>query len=246
MDRMLYVAMSGAKQAMEQHASVANNMANVSTTGFRAQINSFQAVPVVGEESPTRAFVVTTTPRADFRPGPLQDTGRNLDVAVRGEGWLVVQTDAGEAYTRAGNLQIGPEGEVTTMGGRAVLGDAGPLVVPPGSSLTIAANGLVTARAAGNPAVGMTEVGRIKLVNPDPGELVRGEDGLFRMADGLAPADTDSAVTLASGFLEGSNVNAVEAMVEMIATSRLLEMQMKSIQAANDNAQIANKLLALE
>jgi flagellar basal-body rod protein FlgF len=246
MDRMLYVAMSGAKQAMEQHASVANNMANISTTGFRAQINSFEAVPVVGEESPTRTFVVTTTPRADFRPGPLQDTGRTLDVAVRGEGWLVVQTDAGEAYTRAGNLQVGPEGEVTTLGGRPVLGDAGPLVVPPGSSLTIAANGLVTARVAGNPAVGMTEVGRIKLVNPAPGELVRGEDGLFRMGEGLPPADTDSAVTLASGFLEGSNVNAVEAMVEMIATSRLLEMQMKSIQTANDNAQIANKLLALE
>ena len=243
MDRMLYVAMSGARQAMEQHASTANNMANISTTGFRAQINNFQAVPVLGQEPPTRAFVVTTTPGADFRPGALQDTGRALDVAIRGDGWLVVQTDAGEAYTRAGNLQVGPDGQVTTMGGRPVLGDAGPLVVPPGSSLTIAANGLVTATVAGNP-VGMTEVGRIKLVNPVSSDLVRGEDGLFRMAEGLPPAEADPAATLSSGFLEGSNVNAVEAMVEMIAVSRLLEMQMKSIQTANDNAQAANKLLA--
>jgi flagellar basal-body rod protein FlgF len=243
-DRMLYVAMSGARQAMEQHASVANNMANVSTTGFRAQINSFRAVPVVGEESPTRAFVITTTPGADFTPGPLQDTGRAIDVAVRGDGWLVVQTETGEAYTRAGNLQVGPDGQVTTLGGRVVLGDAGPLAVPPGAAVTIAASGLVSARVAGNPAVGMTEAGRLKLVNPPVDELVRGDDGLFRMADGLPPADADPAVTLAAGFLEGSNVNAVEAMVDMIAASRLLEMQMKSLRTADENAQSANKLLA--
>ncbi len=244
MDRMLYVAMSGAKQAMEQHASVTNNIANVSTTGFRAQVNSFQAVPVLGEESPTRAFVITTTPRADFRPGPLNETGRALDVAVRGDGWLVVQTGTGEAYTRAGSLQVDAEGQVTTTSGLPVLGDAGPLVIPPGSAVSIAANGLVTARGPGNPATGLAEVGRLKLVNPAPSELVRGDDGLFRMADGLPPADADAAVTVASGFLEGSNVNAVEAMVALIATSRLLEMQMKSLQSADENAQAANRLLA--
>lgn len=241
---MLYVAMSGAKQAMEQHASVTNNIANVSTTGFRAQVNSFQAVPVLGEESPTRAFVITTTPRADFRPGPLNETGRALDVAVRGDGWLVVQTGTGEAYTRAGSLQVDAEGQVTTTSGLPVLGDAGPLVIPPGSAVSIAANGLVTARGPGNPATGLAEVGRLKLVNPAPSELVRGDDGLFRMADGLPPADADAAVTVASGFLEGSNVNAVEAMVALIATSRLLEMQMKSLQSADENAQAANRLLA--
>lgn len=245
MDRMLYVAMSGAKQAMEQHASVTNNIANVSTTGFRAQVNSFQAVPVLGEESPTRAFVIATTPRADFRPGPLSETGRALDVAVRADGWLVVQTEAGEAYTRAGNLQVDAEGQVTTTSGLPILGDAGPLVIPPGSAVSIAANGLVTARGPGNPVTGLTEVGRLKLVNPSPSELVRGDDGLFRMLDGLPPADADPAVTVASGFLEGSNVNAVEAMVAMIATSRLLEMQMKGLQAADENAQAANRLLAM-
>ncbi len=245
MDRMLYVAMSGAKQALEQHASIANNMANVGTTGFRAQINSFQAVPVVGDELPTRAFVISATPRADFSPGPLGETGRTLDVAVRGDGWLVVQTpDGGEAYTRAGNLQVDADGQVTSMQGLPVLGDAGPLVIPPGAGVSIAENGLVTARGLGSPLTGLTEVGRLKLVNPATSELVRGADGLFRMADGLPAADGDPAVRVASGFLEGSNVNPVTAMVDMITASRVMDMQMKSLQTADENAQSANKLLA--
>jgi flagellar basal-body rod protein FlgF len=244
MDRMLYVAMSGAKQAMEQHASVANNMANVSTTGFRAQINAFQAVPVAGEEAATRAFVVSTTPGADFRQGPLSETGRDLDVALKGEGWLVLQTEGGEAYTRAGNLQVAPDGQVTSAAGLPVLGDGGPLVIPPGSTVSIAANGLVSARVPGSGATGLVEVGRLKLVNPAAGELVRGADGLFRMAEGLPPADADPGVAVASGYLEGSNVNAVDAMVDMIAVSRLLEMQMKALQTADENAQSANRLLA--
>jgi len=244
MDRMLYVAMSGAKQAMEQQASVANNMANVSTPGFRAQVNSFRAVPVVGEEAATRTFVAATTPGADFRHGTLTETGRALDVAVRGEGWLVVQTAAGEAYTRVGNLQVGPGGELTTMAGRALVGDAGPLVVPPGSVVTVAANGVVTAQGAGDPAVGVAEVGRLKLVNPRAADLERGDDGLFRMREGLPPAEADAAVVLATGAVEGSNVNPVEAMVAMIANARLFELQMKSMQTASENAQLANKLLA--
>ena len=244
MDRMLYVAMSGAKQAMEQHASVANNIANVSTTGFRAQINAFQAVPVIGEEAATRAFVISTTPGADFRAGPSSETGGDLDVAIKGDGWLVVQTEAGEAYTRAGNLQVAPDGQVTGAAGLPVLGDGGPLVIPPGSTVSIAANGLVSARVPGSGATGLVEVGRLKLVNPAAGELVRGADGLFRMADGLPPADADAAVKVASGFLEGSNVNAVDAMVDMITVSRLLEMQMKALQTADENAQSANRLLA--
>ncbi|MGK6311151.1 flagellar basal-body rod protein FlgF [Variovorax sp. DT-64] len=245
MDRMLYVAMSGAKQAMEQQASVANNMANVSTPGFRAQVNSFRAVPVVGEEPTTRAFVVTTTPGADFSHGPLTQTGRDLDVAVHGDGWLVVQTpDGGEAYTRVGNLQVGADGQLLTMGARPVVGEGGALVVPPGSKVQIAANGAITARGAGDPLVGVAEVGRLKLVNPPTADLVRGDDGLFRMREGLPPAEADAAVTVASGAVEGSNVNPVEAMVSMIAQARSFEMQMKSMQTANENAQSANKLLA--
>jgi len=244
-DRMLYVAMSGAKQVMEQQAAVANNMANVSTPGFRAQIANFRAVPVVGQEAPTRAFVAATTPGADFTHGPLTETGRALDVAVSGSGWLVVQTpDGGEAYTRVGNLQVGADGQLLTMGARPVVGEGGALVLPPGAQVQIASNGAITARGAGDPLVGVAEVGRLKLVNPPTTDLVRGDDGLFRMRDGLPPAEADAAVTVASGVVEGSNVNPVEAMVSMIAQARSFEMQMKSMQTANENAQSANKLLA--
>uniref|UniRef100_UPI000D3D8A78 flagellar basal-body rod protein FlgF n=1 Tax=unclassified Variovorax TaxID=663243 RepID=UPI000D3D8A78 len=246
MDRMLYVAMSGAKQVMEQQAAVANNMANVSTPGFRAQIANFRAVPVVGAEAPTRAFVAATTPGADFTHGPLTETGRALDVAVSGEGWLVVQTpDGGEAYTRVGNLQLSADGQLSTMGGRPVMGDNGAMTVPPGSAVTIAANGLVSARdAATNTLTGIAEVGRLKLVNPPTADMVRGDDGLFRMRAGLQPAEADQAVTLVSGAVEGSNVNPVEAMVSMISNARSFEMQMKSMQSADTNAQSANKLLS--
>ncbi len=245
MDRMIYIGMGGAKQAMEQQASVANNMANVSTPGFRAQINSYRAVPVVGDEMATRAMVVATAQGADMRAGPLTQTGRALDVAIRGDGWLAVQTpDGTEAYTRVGNLQVGAEGQLLTMDSLPLLGDAGPVVVPPGSSLTVAADGVITALGAGDPAVGAAEVGRLKLVNPPVRELVRGDDGLFRMQAGVAAPPADPNVRLLSGAIEGSNVNAVEAMVDMIANARRFEMQMKTLQTAESNDQQANKLLA--
>lgn len=245
MDRMIYIGMGGAKQAMEQQAAVANNMANVSTPGFRAQINNYRAVPVVGDEMATRAMVVATTQGADMRSGPLMQTGRPLDVAVRGDGWLTVQTpDGGEAYTRVGNLQVGAEGQLLTMDSLPLLGDAGPVVVPPGSSLTVAADGVITALGAGDPAAGASEVGRLKLVNPAVSDLVRGDDGLFRILPGAAAPQADPGVRLLSGTLEGSNVNAVEAMVDMIANARRFEMQMKTLQTAESNDQQANKLLA--
>ena len=245
MDRMIYVGMTGAKQAMEQQASVANNMANVSTPGFRAQINNFRAVPVVGHEAATRAMVVATTPGADMRAGPLMQTGRALDVAVRGDGWLTVQMpDGSEAYTRVGNLQVGADGQLMTMDSRPLLGDAGPLVVPPGSSLVVTGDGVVSALGAGDPTVGAAEVGRLKLVNPAVGDLVRGDDGLFRMQAGAAAPAADPNVRLLTGALEGSNVNPVEAMVAMIANARRFEMQMKTLQTAESNDQQANKLLS--
>lgn len=245
MDRMIYVGMSGAKQAMEQQASVANNMANVSTPGFRAQINNFRAVPVVGLEAATRAMVVASTPGADMRSGPMTQTGRGLDVAVRGDGWLTVKMpDGSEAYTRVGNLQVSAEGQLTTMDARPVSGDSGLLVVPPGAALTITAEGMVSALSSGGPATGAAEVGRLKLVNPPAGDMVRGDDGLFRMLPGVAPAEADPAVRLLTGTLEGSNVNPVGVIVDMIANARRFDMQMKTLQTAETNDQQANKLLS--
>jgi flagellar basal-body rod protein FlgF len=245
MDRMIYIGMSGARQALEQQASVANNMANVSTNGFRAQINQFRAIPVAGDEVATRSFVVATTPAADLRSGPLIPTGRALDVAVRGDGWLTVKMpDGSEAFTRVGNLQVGADGQLQTMDSRPLLGDAGPLVVPPGSLVTVTNDGLVSALAADDSATSGAEVGRLKLVNPPAADLVRGDDGLFRMRPGAAAPQADPNVSLRSGVLEGSNVNPVEAMVAMIANARSFDMQMKTVQTAESNDQQANKLLA--
>ncbi|MFZ4478414.1 MAG: flagellar basal body rod protein FlgF [Rhodoferax sp.] len=245
MDRMIYIGLAGAKQALEQQASIANNMANVSTTGFRAQINQFRAVPVVGAEIATRTLVATTTPGADLRSGPLSPTGRALDVAVRGDGWLTVRMpDGSEAFTRVGNLQIGADGQMQTMDARPLMGDAGPLVVPPGSSVSVTNDGLVIALAEGDPPTSAAEVGRLKLVNPPSADLVRGEDGLFRMQTGAPAPQADPDVRLRTGVLEGSNVNPVEAMVAMIANARRFEMQMKTLQTAESNDQQANKLLS--
>lgn len=242
MDRMIYIGMTGAKQSVEQQAVIANNLANVATPGFRATINHFRAVPVVGSELQTRTAVIATTSGVDTRAGPLLQTGRAMDVAISGEGWLAVSLpEGGEAYTRMGNLQVGAEGQITTMDARPVIGDGGPLVVPPGAVLTIAPDGSISAQGAGANAA--TTVGRIKLVNPPINELVRGDDGLFYMIDGNGPPQAAPNVRLVSGSLEGSNVNPIEAMVDMISNARRYEMQMKTLQTANDNEQQANKLL---
>ncbi|MBY4898455.1 flagellar basal-body rod protein FlgF [Cupriavidus sp. AU9028] len=243
MDRMIYTALSGAKQTMDQQAAVANNLANVSTTGYRAQVNMFRAVPVVGQETQTRAFTLATTPGADFKAGPLTYTERPLDIAIKGNGWLAVQTPDGEAYTRAGSLQISPEGQLVTSSGRPVMGDGGPIAVPPGSAITIASNGVITARGPGEAANGLAQIGQLRLVNPPQNALARGDDGLFRMRQGADPVEADPNVRLVTGALEGSNVNPVEAMVDMIANARRFEMQIKMIQGADMNEQRANSLL---
>lgn len=250
MDRILYTAMSGAKQTMDQQAVVSHNLANVSTSGFRAQLHAMRAVPVQGDGAlATRVSVAATTPGSDFSPGPINRTGRELDVALIGDAWLAIQAaDGSEAYTRRGDLEVGPDGLVTVLG-RPVIGEGGPLIVPLGSSVTIGADGTLSAIGEGEGPEALVDVGRLKLVTP-PQALQRGDDGLFRMplndeggAQALA-ADDDAGVV--SGALEGSNVSAVEAMVAMIDVARRYEMQMKVISTADENAQRANNLLSLQ
>ncbi len=250
MDRILYTAMSGAKQTMDQQAVVSHNLANVATSGFRAQLHAMRAVPVQGDGAlPTRVSVAATTPGSDFSPGPITRTGRELDVAIIGDAWLAVQAgDGSEAYTRRGDLEVGPDGLVTVLG-RPVIGEGGPLVVPLGSSVSIGADGTLSAIGEGEGPEALVDVGRLKLVTP-PQALLRGDDGLFRMplnAEGEAQAlaaNEDAGVV--SGALEGSNVSAVEAMVSMIDVARRYEMQMKVISTADENAQRANNLLSLQ
>lgn len=245
MDRLIYTAMTGAKHALEQQATVSNNLANAATTGFRAQIDQFRAVPVQGAVLPTRAFVVDATTGSDFRTGAIEQTGRELDVAVQGEGWITVQAaDGSEAYTRNGSLKLDENGVLQTSDGLNVMGDGGPLSIPPGRNVAIGKDGTISLVPDGSAATGLTSVGRLKLVNPPAAELARGDDGLFRLKSGQA-ADTDPKVKVINGALESSNVNVVDAMVDMISLARAFDMNMKLLQNAESNDTKAAQLLSL-
>ena len=242
MDRMIYLAMTGAKQLLYEQDVVAQNLAKASTTGYRAETSAFRAVPVFGPGAPTRSFVEDSTPGSDFAPAPLEQTGRPLDVALQGEGWIAVQRpDGSEAYTRDGSLRVSANGVLQTRSGLNVLGDGGPLSVPPDAAVTIGGDGTVSVIPPGTQPSAIAAVGRIKLVNPDPSQLVRGGDGLFSLqGGGAAPSDSD--VKLVSGALEDSNVNVVEAMVSMIDLARQFDMQMKLLSNAAGNAREASQI----
>lgn len=246
MDRMIYLAMSGAKQALGQQATVAHNLANLTTNGFRAETSVFRAVPVIGEGAKTRTFVVDSTPGADFTPGVIQNTGRDLDIAVQGKGWIAVQSANGsEAYSRSGSLQLNANGVLQLRNGNAVIGDGGPISIPNDTLVTIAGDGTVSTVPTGNKPAANAVVGRIKLVNPPENTLERGDDGLFRVRGGNT-AEADANVHLVSGALETSNVNAVDAMVNMISLARQFDMQMKLLKDAEGNSRQAAQLLTMQ
>lgn len=243
MDRLIYTAMTGASQVLQQQATVSENLANASTPGFRAALNTFRAVPLVGEGLPTRTFVVDSTAGSDFTPGPLQQTGRALDVAVQGAGWIAVQgADGKEAYTRNGSFQVTPNGVLQTRTGLNVVGDGGPITIPPDTEVTFAKDGTISTVPSGGQATSVIVVGRLKLANPSPEQLERGGDGLFRLKDG-ATATADANVGVVPGSMEGSNVNTVEAMVNMISLARKFDMQMKILQSADNNARQASQIM---
>ncbi|MER2541651.1 MAG: flagellar basal body rod protein FlgF, partial [Azonexus sp.] len=220
MDRLIYTAMTGAKHVFMQQAGTANNLANASTIGFKAQEHRFRAVPVLGEGMPTRAFVVDASVSDVFDEGPLLFTGRNLDVAVQGRGWLPVQLpDGTEAYTRAGSLDVDVNGVLQTKSGYPVLGDGGPLNIPPDNSIEIAPDGTISVVPTFGARNSSSAIGRLKLVNPPEADLVRGADGLFRLRSGQ-PAAAVETVRVSPGSLEGSNVNVTDAMVNLISLSR--------------------------
>ncbi len=239
MDRLIYLSMAGAKATMQRQDVLAHNLANISTAGFRAELQAFRAVPVQGDGASTRVYALESTPGHSDQSGPLQSTGRPLDVAMKGQAWLAVQAlDGVEAYTRAGALEVDAQGSLVTAAGLPVQGEGGPIVVPPGAALDIAADGSVSA-SIGKAAPQV--IGRLKLVTPEA-PLQRGADGLFRAADGN-DLDADPNARLQSGALEGSNVSAVETMVAMIAAARQFEQQMKTLQGAEQRDQAGQKLL---
>ena len=245
MDRMIYTAMTGLKHILEQQATNSHNLANVSSNGFRAQIDSFRAVPVQGDGLPTRAFVVDATVGTDFTPGVIQTTNRELDVAIPDNGWFTVtRPDGTEAYTRNGSLKISENGLLQTTSGLSVMGDGGPITVPPDVSISIGKDGTISSTSNNTMPGPATILGRLKLVNPPDSTLVRGEDGLFSASDG-STIPADASVALVSGALEGSNVNVVDSMVNMINLARQFDIQMKLMQNAENNANKAGQILSL-
>jgi flagellar basal-body rod protein FlgF len=244
MDRLIYTAMTGAKATLDQQAAVTHNLANATSTGFRAELHKLRAVPVQSEALPTRAFVVDASVSSNFDAGPLQQTGRPFDVAVEGKGWLAVQLpDGTEAYTRDGSLELSPNGVLQTRSGLPVLGDGGPITIPPDNEVLIGKDGTISAMLAGGAQNVVNNVGQLKLVNPPEASLVRGDDGLFRLREGGA-APADEAVQVAGGYLEGSNVSVVDQMVAMISLARQFEMQTRMLQTAEANDQAATRVLA--
>lgn len=245
MDRMLYVAMTGAKQNMLAQGMTSNNLANVSTSGFKADLHAARAMPVYGEGYPTRVYAMTEKSGIDFSPGVLQATGRELDVAVENEGFIAVQSPNGnEAYTRAGNLRVTTAGLLTTAGGHPVKGDGGIISIPPYTKLDISRDGTISIVPVGASAEAVEVVDRIKLVNPNVRELYKANDSLFRLKNNQ-PAVADNSVTILSGNLEGSNVNIADTMVSMIELARQFEMQVKLMKLTEENDAKAAQLLQL-
>jgi flagellar basal-body rod protein FlgF len=247
MDRLIYTAMTGASQTLNRQAAVAHNLANVSSTGYRAEEHRLRAVQVQSNAQQkglaTRAFAVDASTHNDFTPGPMMFTGRQLDMAVQGPGWMAVQlADGSEAYTRNGSFEINVNGIVQTRNGLPVQGDGGPISIPPESKISVGADGTISAIPESGAQNTVSVIGRLKLVNPQETDLVRGEDGLFRMRDRSA-APSDERVTVAVGSLEGSNVNPAEQMVTMISLARQFEMQMKMLSSADANDKSATQIL---
>lgn len=245
MDRALYIAMSGARQNTLGQASHANNLANASTTGFRSDYSQSRAMGVFGEHFPTRAYAMVESPASDFRQGPLIETGRRMDVSIEHQGWFaVVGPDGQEAYTRAGDLSVDPNGRLLNGQGDQLIGDGGPVVLPPFTQIEVSRAGIITIQPAGEQPVGVAEPVQLKLVNPDPQDLEKGEDGLFRFREvGVGPADFDPNISLVNGFLEGSNVNAVSELTDLIALNRQYEMQVKLMKRVDENTAATTQLL---
>jgi flagellar basal-body rod protein FlgF len=244
MDRALYVAMTGAKQIMQAQAVNNHNIANINTVGFRSDMVSLFSQPIYGQGYPTRVNAVAGDAGTDFSSGVMESTGRDLDVAVNGKGYIAVMAaDGTEAYTRAGDLRVSPDGAVTTASGQAILTESGPLNVPPATNITIGNDGTVSVLSLGLNPVGISQTDRIKLVNPPEKDLEKGTDGLLRLKNG-AKAETDPNVTLTSGVLESSNVNAAQSLINMIELQRLYEFQVRSMNSTDQNEQMAEQMMS--
>lgn len=248
MDRALFLAMSGAKQNMQAMQLRANNLANVSTTGFRADLEQARSMQAYGDGLPSRVFSMTERPGHNFQQGSVITTGRDLDITVQGDGWIAVMDKTGkEGLTRNGNLNIDANGLLLNGNGHPLLGETGaPITLPvPLAKVEIGNDGTISVRPQGAPADAMEIVDRIKLVRPDNQSLFKDVNGLFRAKDPNAAYDADASVKILTGAVEGSNVNAVGEMTSLIDLQRQFEMQVKMMSTAEDMDKSSDSLLRM-
>jgi len=246
MDRSLYIAMSGAKQTLLAQTANANNLANTQTSGFKSDLEQFRSMPVFGAGYPTRVYAMTEKPGTDLSAGAMQTTGAELDVAIKGEGYFAVQgPDGKEAYTRAGDLRVTPEGLLQTGGGLQLVGQNGPIAIPPSEKLTIGGDGTISIIPLGTGnATTLVEVDRIKLVKPDAALVEKRSDGLLHVK-GDQPVEASADVSVVQGALESSNVNAISAMVEMIELAKNFELQTKVMKNVDENSGVSARLMQM-
>lgn len=240
---MIYISMNAAQQTMLAQATNSNNLANVNTTGFRQDFEQFRSMPVFGEGLPTRVYSMNERPATDYQQGDIQSTGRELDISIQGEGFIAVQSkDGSEGYTRSGDLHITAAGQLVTGTGLQVMGEGGPIAIPPSEKIEIGIDGTISIRPIGADGSALAVLDRIKLVKPELNSVFKDTDGLVRMKNGGA-APLDASVNVVSGTLESSNVNAVGALVKMIELQRQYEMQVKMMKSADDNSAASARLL---
>ncbi|MBO4971124.1 MAG: flagellar basal body rod protein FlgF [Pseudomonas sp.] len=245
MDKYLYVAMTGASQNALAQKAHANNLANISTNGFQRDLEQARSMPVFGDSFPARAFALTERPATDFTPGALVETGRDLDVAVSGDGWLAVQApDGSEAYVRTASMNVDALGILRAGNGMPIMGNGGPIAVPPQQQIEVGQDGTISIRAQGEGPRVMAQVDRIKLVQPDLKTMSKGLDGLIHTNDGQ-PAPADANVRVTSGFLQASNVNAVDEMTSVLALSKQFELHIKMMNTAKEDDQAMTRVLSI-
>lgn len=243
MDKGLYIAMTGAREALLAQDTHANNLANVSTTGFKADYQQYRSMQVFGNHYPSRVYAQTERPGTNLQAGTFMTTGRSLDVAIDGEGWIaVIDAEGKEAYTRAGDLERNLNGTLMTSAGLPVKGNGGPITLPEYENIEVGIDGSISIRALGEDPLGLVQVDRIKLVNPDIEQMEKGKDGLFRMRDDSTPA-ADANVRIVNGMLETSNVNAVGELAAVIQSSRLMELNVKMLATYKETDQAAARVM---
>lgn len=243
MDKMLFIAMNGASQAMKAQQSISHNLANVSTIGFKEHLDSYNSWHVEGPGYKTRVYNQLETEGNNMMSGDFATTNRELDVAINGDGWFAVQgSDGNEAYTRAGDLRLQVNGQLTTGTGHPVMGNGGPILIPQAQKIEIGADGSISIIPVGQTVDSLAIIDRIKLVNPEVEQMQKGADGLFRLKTGeTAPAT--AGITVASGVLEHSNVNAVAELVDLIQNARQFEANVKLMRMAQQNDEASARLL---